>query len=81
MDVAQSLVGDGPDPHVLAATVSSAWIAFARQGSPQAPDLPAWRPYTPADRATMLLADRCALLIDPVPAVRTTLSRAPRWVF
>ncbi len=81
VDVAQSLVGDGPDPHVLAATVSSAWIAFARQGSPQAPDLPAWRPYTPADRATMLLADRCALLIDPVPAVRTTLSRAPRWVF
>jgi hypothetical protein len=39
----------------LAARMSDAWIAFARDGDPNTKDLPRWDPYTP---------ENCAMLFD-----------------
>jgi para-nitrobenzyl esterase len=49
----------------LAATVANTWAAFARTGSPQNPGLPQWPPYTPAERATMVLDRECRVVADP----------------
>jgi para-nitrobenzyl esterase len=81
VDLAKSLLGEDSSRYALAQACSAAWIAFARTGNPTAPELPAWRPYTAGDRATMLLDDVCTLAVDPDPAVRTVLSRAAHWVF
>ena len=81
VDLAKPLLGEDPSRYPLAQACSAAWIAFARTGNPNTPELPAWRPYSVNDRATMLLDDACRLAIDPDPAVRTVLSRAAHWVF
>jgi para-nitrobenzyl esterase len=64
VDVADTTRG-APGARELAATVSSTWAAFARTGSPQNADLPAWPAYTPEERATMVLDSECRLVTDP----------------
>ena len=59
------LAGDRPDKHELAAAVSDAWAAFARNGDPSHPGIPKWEPYTIDNRATMLLDVPCRIEIDP----------------
>ncbi|MBO9580469.1 MAG: carboxylesterase/lipase family protein [Sphingobium sp.] len=81
VDLARPLLGDGSDRYPLAEVCSAAWISFARHGSPAVSTLPRWRPYTPIDRATMILDDQSRLAVDPNPAIRGTLSTVPRWVF
>lgn len=81
VDLEKSLLGDDPSRYPLAEACSAAWIAFARSGDPNTQELPEWRPYSPADRATMILGDRCELSVDPAPAVRTVLSKARPWIF
>jgi para-nitrobenzyl esterase len=81
VDLAKPLLGEDPSRYPLAQACSAAWIAFARTGNPNTPELPAWRPYSVRDRATMVLDDACRLAVDPDPAVRTVLSKAPHWVF
>jgi len=49
----------------LADQTSGAWVAFACSGSPSHPGLPDWRPYTLAERKTMLLGGRCEVRSDP----------------
>jgi para-nitrobenzyl esterase len=49
----------------LASTISRAWVAFARKGQPTHSGLPSWPPYTPDQRATMLLKYSCAVVEDP----------------
>jgi para-nitrobenzyl esterase len=49
----------------LAAVVSATWAAFARTGSPQNSALPHWPPYTPDQRATMILDSECRIVPDP----------------
>jgi para-nitrobenzyl esterase len=49
----------------LAAKTSDAWIAFARHGDPNHSGLPKWPAYTPTDRRTMVLDDRCHVVEDP----------------
>jgi para-nitrobenzyl esterase len=48
------MTGDGPDRYELAAMMSGAWAAFARNGDPNHEGLPAWPAYDPDKRATML---------------------------
>jgi para-nitrobenzyl esterase len=48
----------------LAARVSSAWIAFARSGNPNCPQLPQWLPYDTTRRATMVFDNDCRLVDD-----------------
>lgn len=64
---APGLSGPRADPryYELGETISAAWAAFARSGVPRAPGLPNWRPYTSADRETMILNYDSELLSDP----------------
>jgi para-nitrobenzyl esterase len=49
----------------VAASVSGAWAAFARNGDPSHPGIPKWPAYTVKNRATMLLDAPCHLEVDP----------------
>ncbi len=60
-----AITGDRPDKYELAAAVSEAWIAFARNGAPGHPGIPKWEPYTTDNRATMILDVPCRVEIDP----------------
>jgi para-nitrobenzyl esterase len=48
------LTGESPDREELAATMSDAWIAFARSGSPNHDGMPEWPAYDAEQRSTML---------------------------
>ena len=48
-------VGGTQEQEVLAEQISTAWINFARNGTPSANGLPEWRPYTREGGATMIL--------------------------
>ena len=71
---------DAPDAQDLVPAVSpvgslsermqDAWIAFARTGSPQTPDLPAWARYAAPGRTTMLLGPACGSVDAPNDAER-----------
>jgi para-nitrobenzyl esterase len=51
--------------HKLAATMSGAWAAFARNGRPEHPAMPAWPTYNQTERATMILDSECRVESDP----------------
>jgi para-nitrobenzyl esterase len=51
----QPTVGAGPAVEVLADKMASALVSLARTGAPASPLLPAWSPYTPARRETMVV--------------------------
>ena len=59
------MTGERPDKHELAANISNAWVAFARNGNPSHPGIPPWEQYTMDNRATMLLDAPCRIEIDP----------------
>jgi para-nitrobenzyl esterase len=59
-----------PESRALAARMSEAWIAFARDGDPSTPALPEWPAYDPTRRATMLLGDECRVVNDPDAEIR-----------
>ena len=50
---------DVPEARELAARMSQAWINFARDGDPNASDLPEWLPYTLEQRVMMIFDDPC----------------------
>jgi para-nitrobenzyl esterase len=54
----------------LAARMSYAWIAFARDGDPNTPALPEWPRYDAERRATMVLDAECQVTNDPDAGVR-----------
>jgi len=70
------LIGPHPTPAHLAEanhlsdTISDAWVAFARTGSPNHAGLPAWPTYGPEARATMILDSVCRVENDPLGAER-----------
>jgi para-nitrobenzyl esterase len=45
--------------------IQDAWVAFARNGSPEHDRLPDWPAYTTEHRATMALSTFCSLRLDP----------------
>ena len=49
----------------LAASMSDAWVAFARTGNPNHPGLPNWPTYSTASRSTMLFDVPCRVEDDP----------------
>lgn len=61
----------------VADLMSSALIAFARSGDPNHPGLPAWRPYTLPERATMLFDAQSRLALDPRGAERRLFEQVP----
>jgi para-nitrobenzyl esterase len=57
-------LGDRPDRIDAARHMSQFWTSFAHTGRPSADGQPAWRPYTLADRATMVIDADCRLVVD-----------------
>lgn len=62
------LTGSRPNKYELAASMSKAWSAFARNGNPSHPGIPEWEPYTIKKRSTMILDVPCRLEVDPYRA-------------
>jgi len=50
----EAMVGTGSEPQMLADQMSSAWIAFARNGNPNTSAVPTWTPFSATQRATMV---------------------------
>ncbi|UCH43783.1 MAG: carboxylesterase/lipase family protein, partial [Dehalococcoidales bacterium] len=59
------LTGERPDRYELAAQMSEAWIAFARDGDPNHPGIPKWLPFSASDRQTMIFDAPCRTEVDP----------------
>jgi para-nitrobenzyl esterase len=76
VDLSASVVGDGPDRYALADKMSSAWVAFARTGSPAHKSLPKWEPFTASTRATMILNNECRAVNDPYRDERLAVAAA-----
>ena len=65
VDIAQSMVGSGPERYPLADKMSGAWAAFARSGNPNHKGIPKWEPFTESRRATMIFNNECTAVNDP----------------
>jgi len=63
------LQGDGPGLKEASANMGGLWTAFARDGVPMAPGVPAWPRYD-ASRQTMLINSECMVVRDPDGATR-----------
>jgi para-nitrobenzyl esterase len=63
------LLGANP-PRELARGIQAAWIAFARAGDPNIPELPSWPAYDLQRRATMIFHEVCQVIDDPQAAER-----------
>ncbi len=63
-------IGDDEQEAALAGMMHAAWLAFIRSGSPATPALPTWPPYTPGQRATMILEDHSHVEPRPQEAER-----------
>jgi para-nitrobenzyl esterase len=66
------------DGRLMVDRLSSAWVAFAKTGDPNAPVNPHWAPYDPARRSTMIfdLDARCEE--DPRKEIRQFWESMPR---
>jgi para-nitrobenzyl esterase len=64
------MAGDRPENAEFGRTVSEAFVRFADTGDPSHPGLPAWRPYRPDDRCTMILDVESRVEVDPEPEIR-----------
>jgi len=65
VDIAQSMVGTGPERQPLADKMSAAYAAFAKSGNPNTKGLPKWEPFTASQRATMIFNNECRAVHDP----------------
>ncbi len=70
IDRADTLTHGLPEARALAATMSEAWIAFARTGQPASSGLPAWPAYSADNRATMILDNQPRVDVDPEREIR-----------
>jgi para-nitrobenzyl esterase len=52
----------------LAESMHDTWTAFARTGDPNGAGLPPWPPFTPDQRATMVLGEHSSVEEDPAAA-------------
>ncbi|HTQ32520.1 MAG TPA: carboxylesterase family protein [Stellaceae bacterium] len=73
-DVPLSTKGADGAPE-LAAAMAATWAAFARNGAPDNPAIPAWPAYDGTTRATMVFDTRCRVVNDPLRDARLLWSR------
>src|SRR3954469_14793027 len=72
-----SMVGTGPEPQLMADRMSSTWIAFARNGSPDNNAIPKWSSFSSAARATMVFDRETRVVNDFRGDERTLLASLP----
>jgi para-nitrobenzyl esterase len=65
VDLAPTMVGNGPERQPLADKMSAAWVAFARSGNPNHKGIPNWAPFDANQRATMIFNNQCSAVNDP----------------
>jgi para-nitrobenzyl esterase len=59
------LIAQRQDAYVLANKIGASWVAFARTGNPNIPQLPRWPTYSSTRRDTMLLNNESRIAQDP----------------
>ncbi|MFZ5669285.1 MAG: carboxylesterase/lipase family protein [Pseudomonadota bacterium] len=75
VETSRPLLGPGPEPQVMAAQMSAAWLAFARNGDPNTPLLPRWPAYDAADRPVMVFNLTSRVVNDPYAATRAAVTQ------
>jgi para-nitrobenzyl esterase len=66
----RALLGASGGALALSRAMRSAWLSFARTGEPRAEALGPWRPYTAAERVTLILGPRPELVRAPLEEER-----------
>jgi para-nitrobenzyl esterase len=75
---ASALIGSGAqEAQRVSDTMSAAWLAFARSGTPNAPGLPSWPAFDSHSRATMIFNVSSRAVNDPLRAERLLLPQSP----
>jgi para-nitrobenzyl esterase len=69
------LISKRQDAYDLANKVSASWVAFARTGNPNIPQLPNWPAYSPTHRDTMLFNIESRVAQDPNRNARIAMER------
>lgn len=64
-EIPQYMTAHTKAEHELAARMSGAWIQFARSGTPDHKNIPAWPKYDFEKRATMIFDTTCQIVNDP----------------
>jgi para-nitrobenzyl esterase len=64
------MAGDRPENEAMGKLMSRAFVRFADCGDPNHADMPAWRPYSPADRCTMVFDVNSRTETDPGSELR-----------
>ena len=72
------LVGTGADLQPLADKVNGAWVAFARTGNPNNPNVPHWPAYDGTSRPTMIIDNEWKVVNDPNHEERLAMARFAR---
>jgi len=73
----QTKTGRGPEAQAMADLMSESYLAFARTGNPQTPQLPEWPPYDLKRRATMSFNLPPRVIDDPRGEERKLFSAVP----
>ena len=73
----KALLGEGPQPQLVADQMSAAWIAFAHTGNPRWHGGPEWPAYTEAKRETMVFDVRSRVEADRHADMRAALYSIP----
>jgi para-nitrobenzyl esterase len=74
---AEAHVGTGSDIRPMTDCMMATWASFARNGDPNSPTVPDWKPFTDSDRQTMVLNVESQLAIDPGGQARSALEKLP----
>ncbi|MHB8463961.1 MAG: carboxylesterase/lipase family protein [Acidimicrobiales bacterium] len=64
------MAGDRPENERMGTLMSEAFVRFARDGDPNHPDLPAWRPYELGSREVMVFDVEPHVEVDPAADLR-----------
>jgi len=73
---ASRLTDEAPDAAALADRVSDAWLAFARTGNPNVPNLPQWPSFDVVNRPTMIFDNASRVEDDPLREQRRIIFAA-----
>ena len=72
--LAANLLGEGPDTQAISDRLCESWIAYARNGDPNA-GMKAWKPYRLPERSTMIFDRQCEVVDDPLAEERQAMAR------